>query len=79
MDQFIFLMEQYPIIKDIVAAMVLCRIVFKTVFTVAQKYVDFTVTKEDDKKLHKIMDSKYYKITSFLVDLLASVKLPKIK
>ena len=79
MDQFVFLMEQYPVIKDIVAVMVLCRIVFKTVFTVAQKYVDFTVTKEDDKKLHKIMDSKYYKITSFLVDLLASVKLPKIK
>jgi hypothetical protein len=79
MDQFIFLMEQYPVIKDIVAAMVLCRIVFKTVFTVAQKYVDFTVTKEDDKKLHKIMDSKYYKIAAFLVDLLASVKLPKLK
>lgn len=79
MDQFTFLFQEYPIVQNLVATMVVCRIVFKTVFTVAQKYVEFTVTKDDDKKLHHIMDSRYYKIASFLVDMIASVKLPQIK
>lgn len=79
MDQFTFLFQQYPIVQNTVAIMVMCRIVFKTAFTVAEKYVEFTVTKEDDKKLHQIMDTRYYKAAVFLVDLLASVKLPTLK
>ena len=79
MDQFTFIFQEYPVVQDIVAIMVMCRIVFKTVITVAEKYVEFTVSKEDDKKLHQIMDTKYYKAAVFLVDLLASVKLPKLK
>ena len=79
MDQFTFIFQEYPVVQNIVAIMVMCRIVFKTVFTVAEKYVEFTVSKEDDKKLHQIMDTRYYKAAVFLVDLLASVKLPTLK
>lgn len=79
MDQFTFLFQQYPIVQNMVAIIVMCRIVFKTTFTIAEKYVEFTVTKEDDKKLHQIMDTKYYKAAVFVVDLLASVKLPTLK
>jgi len=43
------------------------------------KYVELTVEKDDDKKLHRIMDSKSYKMAVFIVDLLVSYKLPSIK
>lgn len=79
MDQFTFIFQEYPVVQNIVAIMIMCRIVFKTAFTIAEKYVELTVSKEDDKKLHQIMDTKYYKAIVFLVDLLASVKLPTLK
>lgn len=78
-DQVAFLLEQYPMLQHVVAIMVICRIVFKPLFQILGKYVELTIEEEDDKKLHKIMNSKAYKMTSFIVDMIASVKLPKIK
>jgi hypothetical protein len=43
------------------------------------KYVELTVEKDDDKKLHEFMATKKYKMMSFIVDMLASVKLPQLK
>ena len=43
------------------------------------KYVELTVEDSDNKKLEKFMESKTYKMMSFIVDMLASVKLPKYK
>jgi len=78
-DQVTFLLQQYPWLQHVVAVMVLCRIVFKPVFAILGRYVELTLEEDDDKKLHKIMKSKAYKMTAFTVDMLASVKLPKIK
>lgn len=78
-DQVAFLLEQYPMLQHVVAIMVICRIVFKPLFQILGKYVELTIEEEDDKKLHKIMNSKAYKMTAFIVDLTSSIKLPKIK
>jgi len=78
-DQLTYVMEMYPMLQHVVAAMVICRIVFKPLFKILGRYVELTVEKDDDKKLHKIMDSKAYKMAVFIVDMLVSVKLPKIK
>jgi hypothetical protein len=79
MDQVSFLLQTYPWLQHVVALMVICRIVFKPLFQILGKYVELTIEEDDNKKLHKIMNSKAYKMTAFIVDLAASVKLPKIK
>lgn len=78
-DQVAFLLEQYPMLQHVVAIMVICRVVFKPLFQILGKYVELTIEEDDNKKLHKIMNSKAYKMTAFIVDMIASVKLPKIK
>ena len=78
-DQVTFLMQQYPWLQHLVAVMVVCRIVFKPLFQILGKYVELTVEEDDNKKLHKIMSSKWYKMAVFLTDMLVSVKLPKLK
>lgn len=78
-DQVTFILQQYPFLQHLVAIMVICRIVFKPLFQILGRYVELTIEEDDNKKLHKIMDSKAYKMTAFIVDMLASVKLPKLK
>jgi hypothetical protein len=79
MEQVAFLLQTYPILQHVIAVMVICRIVFKPIFSILGKYVELTIEEDDDKKLHKFMRSKTYKMLAFIVDMLASVKLPKIK
>ena len=79
MEQVAFLLQTYPILQHVIAVMVVCRIVFKPIFSILGKYVELTIEEDDDKKLHKFMRSKTYKMLAFIVDMLASVKLPKIK
>ena len=78
-EQLEYLLRMYPILQHVVAGMIICRIVFKTAFTLLGKYVELTVEEDDNKKLHKFMQTKKYKMISFAVDLFASVKLPQIK
>lgn len=77
-DQIAFLLQNYPWIQHIVAVLIVCRIVFKPFFAILGKYVELTVEEDDDVKLKKFMKSKTYKMIAFIVDLFASVKLPKI-
>jgi hypothetical protein len=78
-EQAAWILQQYPWMQHIVAVMVVSRIVFKPAFKILARYVELTVEKDDNKKLHKIMDSKAYKMAAFIIDMLASVKLPEIK
>lgn len=78
-DQVTFLLTQYPWLQHFVSILILCRIVFKPVFTILGKYVELTVEEKDDNKLHAIMATKKYKMFVFIVDMLSSVKLPKLK
>ena len=48
-------------------------------FSILGKYVELTIDEKDNNKLHNIMATKKYKMFAFIVDLLASVKLPKLK
>ena len=79
MEQIEFLLQTYPILQHVIAVMVICRIIFKPIFAILGKYVELTIEEDDNKKLHKFMGSKTYKMIAFIVDMLASVKLPKIK
>jgi len=79
MDQLAILLIQYPWLRYAVTLMIVSRLVFKPLFQIAEKYTQLTVSKEDDKTLHKIMNSKTYKMIVFILDLSLSVKLPKIK
>ena len=78
-DQATFILQQYPFLQHIVAIMVLCRIVFKPLFSILAKYVELTVEEDDNKKLSRFMKTKTYKMLAFITDMLASVKLPKVK
>ena len=78
-DQITFLFNAYPILQHIVAVLVVCRIVFKPLFSILSKYVELTVEDNDDKKLNAFMKTKKYKMLVFIVDLAASVKLPTVK
>lgn len=78
-DQVTFLLQQYPWLQHVVAVMVICRIVFKPLFAILGKYVELTIEEDDNKKLHKFMNGKTYKMLAFIVDMLSSVKLPKLK
>lgn len=79
MEQLNWLFENYPITKHIAMIMFVSRIIFKPTFSIIGKYVELTVKEDDNKKLHDFMLTKKYKMMVFIVDLLASVKLPKIK
>lgn len=78
-DQVTFLMDNYPIVKHLIAIMVVCRIIFKPTFMILGKYVELTVEEDDNVKLKKFMNSKTYKMMAFIADMLVSAKLPKIK
>lgn len=79
LDQVTWILQQYPWLQHVVAFMVICRIVFKPLFSILGKYVELTIEEDDNKKLHKIMNTKAYKMTAFIIDMLSSVKLPKLK
>ena len=66
-------------LQHVIAIMVICRVVFKPIFAILGRYVELTVEQEDDKKLHKFMGTKTYKMIVFIVDMLASVKLSAVK
>lgn len=78
-DQLTYILQQYPILQHFVAIMVIGRIIFKPLFQILGKYVELTIEEDDNKKLHKIMSSKSYKMLVFIVDLASSVKLPNLK
>jgi hypothetical protein len=78
-DQVTFVLQNYPWVQHVVAVLIVCRIVFKPLFAILGKYVELTIEEDDDVKLKKFMKSKTYKMLAFIVDLAASVKLPKIK
>ena len=78
-SQVEFLLQNYPWIQHVVAVLIICRVVFKPLFAILGKYVELTIEEDDDVKLKKFMKSKTYKMLAFIVDLAASVKLPKIK
>jgi len=77
-EQFRFLM-QYEWFEYAVILIVFGRMVFKPIFSLLGKYVELTVEMEDDKKLKRIMNTKWYKMLAYAVDMTGSIKLPQTK
>lgn len=73
------LLQQYPWITKLVLIMGVARLIFKPLMSAIQAKVVLTPDKSDDAKLRRIMTSTPYLIFSFLLDLTASIKLPRNK
>jgi hypothetical protein len=70
---------EYPTVRTIVTAMVIMRLVNKPLFALLHKIVDKTESKKDNEMLEKITGHKAYKVFSFLLDYIGSIKLPQSK
>jgi hypothetical protein len=70
---------EYPTIRTIVTTMVIMRLVNKPLFALLEKIAEKTESKKDNELLEKIKGHKAYKILSFLLDYIGSIKLPKSK
>lgn len=68
---------QYPMLIDILIYMSIFRMIFKPLLSFAYRYVKITDTKEDDKWLNSLINSPYFLIVEFILDLLLSIKLPR--
>ncbi len=53
------------------------RVFLKPVVCLARTYVDFSPSKKDNEVLDKVMESKWYKAVSYLLDWFSSLKLPQ--
>lgn len=69
------LAAKFPIFISAAAVVGSLRFVFKALHTL----VAYTQSKSDDAVLDKVEGSKVYKVIMFLVDYLASIKLPAQK
>ena len=78
MDALILdLVIKYPVIAKVLIFVGVARFIFKPLMSAVQNHVNLSPSKEDDAKLRRIMTSTPYFIFSFLLDLTASIKLPK--
>lgn len=53
------------------------RLGLKPIFAAVEKFIYDTETKADDEVLNKVKDSKVTKFLTFVLDYLASIKLPR--
>lgn len=78
--QFImWALAKHPAFATLIVMMGTLRLVFKPIMTAINEVVGLTETKVDDEYLKKVLSSKYYKAICWLIDFLASVKLPQAK
>jgi hypothetical protein len=77
LEMILELIAKYPMASAVFVVIGVLRAVFKPVFMLAQAYVDATPSKNDDAILGKVRESKIVKGLEFVLDYLASIKLPK--
>jgi len=68
---------QYGVLMQIISIMGVLRLVFKPLMTFLQAVVAATPTPADDTWLAAFMNSKAYNVVTFVIDWVASIKLPK--
>lgn len=73
------LAAKYPILASVFLVMGVLRLIFQPLFTFLRSVVDATPTPKDNEWLDNLEKSKAYKITAYVLDLFASVKLPSKK
>lgn len=69
--------EKYPQLASALMIMGALRVVLKPLMVFLEEHVASTPDKADDEKLAKVKASKVYKALCFILDYVASIKLPK--
>jgi hypothetical protein len=70
-------MASYPQIASVLFVIGALRVVVKPIMAVLEAYVLYTPSLDDDSKLAVLKESAVYKGIVFVLDYLASIKLPK--
>lgn len=68
---------KYGFMAQVVAVVGSLRLIFKPLMALLQSIVGVTPSVKDDELLAKVLAHPAYKAVAFLVDMVASVKLPK--
>jgi hypothetical protein len=71
------LLQQYPIPLAVLTIVGALRLIMKPLFELLKAITQVTPSPRDNELLAKVMDSKVYKTLSFVLDWIASVKMPK--
>jgi hypothetical protein len=71
------LLGKFGILVQIVTVIGSLRLILKPTMTYLQGIVAMTPTKKDNEFLDMVLNSKVYKVVSFMLDWFASLKLPK--
>lgn len=83
MDQLVqFVIEflaRFPVVHSIVAIVGALRLIVKPIVSAARAVAAMTPSKGDDEFLASVETSRGYKIIAFVLDWLASIKLPGTK
>lgn len=75
--QFVLgLAAKYPVVTTVFLVIGVLRAIFKPFFAFLHVFVAATPSQKDDELLNKAEGSKVYKAFAFVVDYLASIKLP---
>ena len=69
-------MKEYPFFADVVMIMGTARVIFKPLFALVDTVISTTPSQTDDAKWAEIKGSKVFSAMIFLVDYVASVKIP---
>ncbi len=77
MSFVMWLIAKNPQVASLLVLMGTLRLVMKPVMSALQEVVDLTVTTKDNELLAKVLNSKWYKALSWLLDYVGSVKLPQ--
>jgi hypothetical protein len=67
------------VVAHLVVVMGLARVIFKPVMLALHSISEATDSKKDDELLEKVEASKGFKIFSFVMDYILSIKLPEKK
>jgi hypothetical protein len=77
MEQLLLdLVMKFPVAASVVAGVGIARLIFKPLMVFLQAVVEATPSQSDNVLLQKVMESKIYKGWAFVLDYLASIKLP---
>jgi hypothetical protein len=69
----------HPVVASILMGVGMARAIFKPLFTFLHAIADVTPSPKDNELLVKAENSKVYSIFSFILDYVASIKLPAKK
>ena len=79
METFIELLKEYPWFANLVVIMGSLRVIFKPLFSLIDAVIAATPNKDDDKAWLQFKQSKAASLLIWLIDYIASVKIPKGK